>query len=813
MKIYLLFVLFFLCPNILSASQLNLTAQEKEYLKNHPIIVADNELSLPPFNFHENGEAKGFCPDYLRLVASKANITIRFISGYSWAEYMQMIKTDKLDILTDVVKTKERDKFIAFSPIYYETQMAIYTHTKTKNISTLEQLKGKTIAIPKDYFSQKYIAKDYPQIKQVLVTNQFEALKLLSLAKVDCVVGEKAAMDYLILNNSISEVKAVGFIEDKNMNSSIRMGVHNKDKILMDILIKAQKVLSASEVNQLKNKWFAYKEPAKLDNHAKLTPKERAYLQSKTEIKMCVDPDWMPIEEIDENGKHIGILSDYVALFSSRLHVRVSLQKTNTYLQSKAYLDSGKCDIIVGDVLTPSNKEQFLFTKPYFTMQRAFVVHTDTKGIQDFSQIAYEGEIGVLVNTPAVEILKELYPNIKLVAFDTMEKGLNAVANKQIIAYVGAMSTLAYSIRTNNILHVSIGGIINKDKVSILVNKNLAPLVPILNKAINTLSENDKIEILNRWVKVSYQKGVDYTLVWQISIVFIIIALISLFFILLLKQSNKKLQKSQAKNFALNSELSQLNETLEIRVKEQVEELERRYLLMAQKSRLTQMGEMLSNIAHQWRQPLNRINSNVAALHSALRRNPINHDMLLSQTGMIEENTHYMSETIEDFSNFFHPDKVETDFIVNKSIDKALHFLNQRTQNVEITLKIDKEFHLLSFEKEFLHVLLILLNNAVDNFESKAILKPSIDINVYEKNSDLHLSIYDNGKGIEEDKIEKIFDPYFSTKFAHEGTGLGLYMAKMIIENSMHGTLHVKNKNLGACFEICIPSRKKICTT
>jgi PAS domain S-box-containing protein len=259
----------------------------------------------------------------------------------------------------------------------------------------------------------------------------------------------------------------------------------------------------------------------------------------------------------------------------------------------------------------------------------------------------------------------------------------------------------------------------------------------------------------------------------------------------------------------LSNELSQLNETLELRVKEQVEELERQHVFMAQRSRLTEMGEMLSSIAHQWRQPLNRINSNVAALRSVLRRDPVDHETLVSQTEMIEENTQYMSDTIEDFSNFFHPDKTETEFMVQDIIDKALNLLDQRTKNIKINIVTDKEVKVFSFEKEYLHVLLIILNNAVDNFESKAIDDPKIDIIIQEKENILKLTVCDNGEGIEDKKIDQIFDPYFSTKFSHEGTGLGLYMAKMMIENSMHGQLHVENKNAGACFEMIIPSRKE----
>jgi signal transduction histidine kinase len=144
-------------------------------------------------------------------------------------------------------------------------------------------------------------------------------------------------------------------------------------------------------------------------------------------------------------------------------------------------------------------------------------------------------------------------------------------------------------------------------------------------------------------------------------------------------------------------------------------------------------------------------------------------------------------------------------------IDKALELIDQRTENVEIKIVSDKELELFSFEKEYLQVLLIILNNAIDNFESKAIKEPTIDIIMKEHDGMATLAICDNGGGVDEGDIDRIFDPYYTTKFAKEGTGLGLYVAKMMIENSMQGQLQVKNQNAGACFEIITPLRKDKC--
>ncbi|MCD6213192.1 MAG: HAMP domain-containing histidine kinase, partial [Sulfurovum sp.] len=253
-----------------------------------------------------------------------------------------------------------------------------------------------------------------------------------------------------------------------------------------------------------------------------------------------------------------------------------------------------------------------------------------------------------------------------------------------------------------------------------------------------------------------------------------------------------------------------LNETLETRVKDQVEELERRYAFIVQQARLASMGEMINNIAHQWRQPLNRVNANVAVIISILESDNIDHNMMLSEAELIEKNTKYMSETIEDFAYYFHPEKEAVQFSLEEITQSVLGLINTRLENIDINIISSTPVEVYSFAKEYRQVLLVILNNAIDNFESKAIDSPKIDIVIKEEEEKAYLSICDNGGGIEEKDIGRIFDPYYTTKFAEEGTGLGLYVAKMLIESSMQGKLNATNKNSGACFEIIIPPSTRI---
>ncbi len=255
----------------------------------------------------------------------------------------------------------------------------------------------------------------------------------------------------------------------------------------------------------------------------------------------------------------------------------------------------------------------------------------------------------------------------------------------------------------------------------------------------------------------------------------------------------------------MKQELNEYKISLEKKVKEQVEELNSQNSFMAHQARLASMGEMINSIAHQWRQPLNRINSCVAVLDSISNFNPDENKIIASKIKSIEQNTKYMSDTIEDFANFFHPNKEQTRFTLQNAVKKALELIKSRTNEVDIVISSDEDVWVSSFKKEYQQVILSILHNAIDNFEEKNTKDPKINIIIKPKRYSSYLCIHDNGGGIENNDINRIFEPYFTTKFSAQGTGLGLYMSKMIIENSMDGELSVKNENGGACFEIEIP--------
>ncbi|KYJ86479.1 MASE1 domain-containing protein [Sulfurovum riftiae] len=251
--------------------------------------------------------------------------------------------------------------------------------------------------------------------------------------------------------------------------------------------------------------------------------------------------------------------------------------------------------------------------------------------------------------------------------------------------------------------------------------------------------------------------------------------------------------------------LKKLNLSLESEIKTQVETLNRQNILMIQQAKLASMGEMLGMIAHQWRQPLNRINSNIAVLNSVIEEKDFDNPMLKKKLENIKTQTRFMSDTIEDFSSFFHPDKKAKYFQPYILVQKALTLIDIKNQQVSARLQGDTDIKVLSYKNEYLQVILSILHNAIENFAVTHTTDPLLDIVLKEDDTHTILSIQDNGGGIRHEKIETIFDPFVTTNQSGKNSGLGLYMAKLLIEESMHGTLDVSNRNGGACFTITLP--------
>ncbi|NEW60123.1 hypothetical protein GSY74_02400, partial [Sulfurovum sp. bin170] len=353
------------------------------------------------------------------------------------------------------------------------------------------------------------------------------------------------------------------------------------------------------------------------------------------------------------------------------------------------------------------------------------------------------------------------------------------VAKGEIFGYLDNSAVIMNEIQKNFFSTIAITGKVDLEMKYSVGTRNDEKIVnSIFEKAILSIDAGKKQDIKNRWFKFKQDAVVDYKLVKHIVIVFFILTLIGTTFLIILRK----------------------------KVKEEVEKNRQHQLMMFQQSRLAQMGEMISMIAHQWRQPLSSINALVMLMDMKISKQNIEEKLFLEEElNKIESTTAYMSNTIDDFRDFFKPKKEKVRFNLKQTVKHTIELIRPVLSHEEITINTEcqGEIELLGYPNELGQVIINIITNAKDALISNnQKQKKNIYIQLSKKDKKIAITIQDNAGGINHEIINRIFDPYFSTKLKKNGTGLGLYISKMIIEEHMGGELSVKNCNSGALFRI-----------
>lgn len=254
-------------------------------------------------------------------------------------------------------------------------------------------------------------------------------------------------------------------------------------------------------------------------------------------------------------------------------------------------------------------------------------------------------------------------------------------------------------------------------------------------------------------------------------------------------------------------ELEEHNKELEKKIQEEVAKNRAKDKLMFQQAKLASMGEMLGNISHQWRQPLMEMSSIFLPIEAKISMDiPLDNKEVLESIQKLNDITKYMSNTIDDFRNFFASDKEKISFEILEQINSTVNIISSslKIHDIKLDIIIQKNTVMSGYKNEYSQVLINIINNAKEVLVQRKIDNPKIRITITENKNEIITKIEDNAGGIKITPIEKVFDPFFTYQKIN-GSGIGLFMSKLIIENNMNGKLEVSNNNQGAVFTVIIP--------
>lgn len=286
-----------------------------------------------------------------------------------------------------------------------------------------------------------------------------------------------------------------------------------------------------------------------------LTDEEQHFLEKKGQITMCVDPDWMPLEKI-EDGKHVGMVADYMALFRRTIPVPLVLVPTKTWMETLEYGKVRKCDIFSLAMPTPERTHYMDFTRPYLRIPLVMAARMERPFIDDITVIT-DRKLGVVKGYAFGELLRKRYPKMQIMEVDNVVKGLQQVAEGKLYGFIGTLTTVGYSIQKSFSTELKVAGKFDERWELGVATRNDEPmLLSIFDKAIAAIDREDSQRIFNRWISVKYVHGRDYKIIWEIMI-FVGIGLV------LLLYRNFTLRKYSRQLEKQNQQISQQSEQLQ----------------------------------------------------------------------------------------------------------------------------------------------------------------------------------------------------------------------------------------------------------
>jgi len=769
---------------------LTLTAEERAYLEAHPVLKVHNESNWPPFNFNENNTPKGFAVDYIRLLAGQLGVKLEFVSGYTWEEFMRMLPTDRLDLIINIAPTEERLKTLVFTRPYITVRNAIYTNINNQVYYKLPDLIGKKVAVPKDFFIQHFLAKRYPGIHQILVADQLEALQLLSFGKVDAVIGKQVVVDYLIRQNLLSNIVATSYLNDPEALSYLALGAAKKDRILIEILDKAQNSIDPGKLDRLKHKWFGIN--ALLDTKELLSREELEALRSKKELNVCIHPDYAPIEYM-KDGRAMGVGVDTISILAMRLGMKLNFVKTYSWEQTEMLMREYRCDLLPAALQTRRNIDLLLFSRPYLSYDTAIVTPRSIEKVRSIEELRGKTMVARW-DDPMIERLKRIHPWLQIRELGSYKEVFEVLRDGEADFTILPEPIFKYYRNRMDLPNLHIAGTIPiRSDLSIAVRKDELQLFNVLNKILEALPRETFRAIDEKWTEAAVIKHTDYMLLFKY--------LAAAFFILLI------ILLAYLRQRKLSREIAKLNDSLEERIEEALEENRRQQVLMLHRDRLANLGEMIAMIAHQWRQPLNNLSLLNQLLIAKFRKGQLDEKMIEYFNSNSRKQIEQMSKTIDDFRNFYKPEKQKQKFCVEEMLRRLIEMVGMSfsSEKIKIEYHMDGCHDFVGYPNELSQAILNILNNAREALIEKDFEPRKILIEVMEgERGEILITICDNAGGIPEEILPKIFDPYFSTKSEKNGTGLGLYMTRVIITEHLHAGILVENREEGACFTITL---------
>lgn len=501
------------------------------------------------------------------------------------------------------------------------------------------------------------------------------------------------------------------------------------------------------------------------------TEAEQKYLNSIDILNVCVAQDFYPFEKM-KNEKYDGMGARYFKLFEKTLNIPIKFIASNSYDEALENLKKQKCDAInfgVDWFLTHSVVD---FSQSFLSSDLVVVSRNSEHFLTENGELKSK-KIAISNSTPYFAFLKQLYSEFEFVETATNKEALELTKNQKVYGCILSAPESGTFLQDEYYGMLKIVAKLDKRvDFKIAVNSHDKELKNIFDKLISNIKTDEHKAIKDKFMTVLIEKNLDYGFVYKLAFL--------IFFVIFLVIAHQMYLRQK--------------------IKEAVEENNKQNELLFQQSKLASLGEMISIIAHQWRQPLNQISFLTMFIKAKTKCEEVD-----QKVAEIEKILDFMSDTISGFQNFYKQENMIEKFKISDAFENVFTIANCSISQANIALKFENnadEF-ILGNKNHLAQTFISIVQNMIDAFSMRGISRPKIDIVISKDGDKLKIKIKDNAGGILVEPIRSIFDP-FVTHSMKKSTGIGLYMAKKIIEDKFNGTIDAANEDDGAIFMVVL---------
>ena len=779
--------------------KVELTPEEIAWIKEHPVITSTNEMEWAPLDFVDDGEAIGFSIDYLNLVASKVGLKIEYVNGYAWDVLLAKLEAKEIDMAQSIIKTPDREVYLNFTDPYLNLPMVYFGREGADRINSIEDLKGKRIGVVIESISDRIYTEDYSHLNIIKFDSTVEALKALSAGAIDIHADILPVSRYMIRTNLLPGIEVVGdkFFPETENADLIRLAARKDWPELNSILSKGMAAVSAMEFRDIAEKWQTQQNFVISDGIG-LTPEEKTWLSANRVIDVSIDLNQAPLEFLDDEGNISGMTGAYLKLIGDKLGIEFRNGGAENWQQALEKIKSGDTELITFASITEERREFLTFIDSYIDVVHMVFARENGEIYGNLDSLS--GRKIAQVNGDAIkESIERDYPTIEVVGAETSADALRMVALGEVDAFVGSIPNVTNIVNTEGLTNITVvGDTPYRAENAFGIRKDLPLLASAMQKVLRSVSAEEKAEISRAWIGFQSEPEINYTLVWQVLFIGLVIVVLILIW-----------------NYGLRREVERRKEIERELIKSQrVAKLAQSEAEQANQAK----SAFLANMSHEIRTPLNAIIGFSEAMLGGVGGD-VKSDRHKEYLTDIKNSGEHLSTVIKDILDLSKIEAgkwqiEENTFNFEKSIKEVFTMLSPQAEAKNITLTYDAEDKISSAtvsgdESAIKRIFINLISNSIKFTGDDGYVECNVSAN---RNGNIVVDIKDNGIGIPSDRIDKVLNPFeqvhADSDLNEEGTGLGLSIVQKLVE--LHnGKFKLESEySLGTTASITIPSNR-----